>query len=323
MKYIALLLLLVLPAITFARHTTSRINLGSLDDDVVEVFSVPVLFGVDVSTVTSDFGDSRGNGIRSHEGQDFLAAQGTPIVSPTEAIVLRIGTGESAGKYVYTANPGGETFRYMHLDEIADFDEGDELDIGDYIGTVGDTGNAAAGQYHLHFETRDKNNNEQDPYPRLAQEFTLEEKMSFLDSVFSDRRDDSIYASFLIDTFPNEFKRAFEDGIDLPRAIEREIDKLGWQTQSALNDRLKSLINTIPTLLQTDLQTGDEGARVVLLQLYIMFSAKGLATNALVAAGATGYYGSITAAAVSELQQSVDAPVTGVYDATTRALLSE
>src|SRR5690606_7271821 len=124
---------------------------------------------------TPDFGDPRDGGDREHEGQDILAPRGTPILSPTEAVVLRIGNGSSSGKNVYTANPGGETFVYMHLDEIAsDLEEGDRLDTGDLIGYVGNTGNASGGPAHLHFEIRE-GREAKDPYPRLLASFTVEE----------------------------------------------------------------------------------------------------------------------------------------------------
>ena len=100
------------------------ISRSSLDDEIVEEFKVPLLFGL--VPVTSNYGDSRGGGTRQHEGQDFFAPKGSPIVSPTEAVVIRTGSGASAGNYVYTANPGGETFRYMHLDEIANIKRGDK-----------------------------------------------------------------------------------------------------------------------------------------------------------------------------------------------------
>ncbi len=220
MKYLPCLLLLLSPVFVSASHNDKE-NLG---DDIVEEFAVPVLFGVDISNVRSDFGDPRGGGTRLHEGQDFLVPKGTPVVSPTKAIVTRVGTWESAGKHVYTANPGGETFAYLHLDEWADIEVGDRLDVGDYIGTVGDTGNAAPGSYHLHFETIDKHDVANDPYPRMTKEFSLEDKMDFLDDIFRDRRDDAEYAQLLLNAFPEVFKQAVDEDIDLPRAIEKLMD---------------------------------------------------------------------------------------------------
>lgn len=154
------------------RYSSSvRRKINKLDEDIVEKMPVPVLF-VQYSKIYSDFGDPRDAGARTHEGQDIIAPRGTPIISPTEAVVTRTGKGGSAGIYVYTANPGGETFRYMHLDKIADgIKEGTELKAGDLIGYVGNTGNAQGGVTHLHFEIRD-GREALDPYPRMTGSLT-------------------------------------------------------------------------------------------------------------------------------------------------------
>ena len=312
------LLLFFIPMISFA----DRVDRDELDDDIVETFPIPVLFGVELDEVVPDYGAPRGGGTRSHEGQDFIVARGTPIVSPTEAIVINTGTWSGGGRYVQTANPGGETFRYMHLNEWADLDPGDELDVGDYIGTVGDTGNAEAGSYHLHFEVLDEDRDPQDPYPRLGEAFDLEDRMEHLDTVFRNRRDDSDYAEFLVETYPNYFRQAYAEDIDLPRAIERVIDTDEWEAETKQAAALTLLIQSIPALLNTELTVGDSGARVILLQLYLIYGSDGSARDRLAAAGPTGYYGSITAAAVAELQTAEDVTASGSYDTRTRSVFA-
>jgi len=55
------------------------------------------------------------------------------------------------GRWSYTDNKS----RYFHLDELApDLAVGDQVVEGQLIGWSGDTGNAAPGGYHLHFEVR-------------------------------------------------------------------------------------------------------------------------------------------------------------------------
>jgi len=313
MKYTLVCLLLVVPGI----------SLAALDRDPVESFPVPVLFGADYDSLVPDYGAPRGGGTRSHEGQDFMAPQGTPIVTPTDAIVRDMGTWPGGGRYIQTTNPGGERFRYMHLDEWADLDVGDRLEAGDYIGTVGDTGNAAPGQYHLHFEVLDKRGQPQDPYPKLSGDFTLENKMEFLDDVFRNRRDDSDYAEFLVKTFPSYFKQAVREDIDLPRAIERVIDGEDWEDQAEQLQQLTQLFETIPALLPAGLEIGDQNTRVLLLQLYIMYTSEGPARDRLARANPTGYYGSITAAAMSELQQELDIDETGEFDRETKIVFAK
>jgi len=317
MRYFIYLLLFTVPMISLASHN-SRVDRSGLDDDAVDSFAIPVLFGVDMADVTPDFGDSRGGGSRTHEGQDFRAPQGAPIISPTEAIVLRTGTGDSAGKYVYTANPGGETFRYMHLDQIANISAGDKLDVGDYIGTVGDTGNAPDGIYHLHFETRDADNEPTDPYERLSNTFTLEQQIEFLDDVFRKRRDDADYAEFLVETFPQMFKQALAENIDLPAAIGRALEDTDIKDHVSDTADLTQLIESIPSLLPVELQTGDSGVLVTLLQIYLIYGSDGADRDRLAAAGPTGYYGSLTAAAVEALQDTEQITENGLYNTKTQ-----
>jgi len=155
-------------------------EIRKLDDDVVKEISIPILIGVSMRNISPNFGDSRGGGTRTHEGLDIMAARGAFVASPTEAVVTRTGEGDSAGIYVYTANPGGETFAYMHLDSIAEgVKPGTVLEAGDIIGYVGNTGNASGGAPHLHFEIRGKDGLV-DPYTRIKKEFTLEERIESL-----------------------------------------------------------------------------------------------------------------------------------------------
>ncbi len=326
-----LVALLVIPQVSLARHndnndwggwSRSSIDRDELDDDIVDNLPIPVLFGVVYDLVNPDFGDPRGGGTRSHEGQDFIAAQKTPVVSPTEAIVIRTGEGTSAGKYVYTANPGGETFRYMHLDSIADIESGDKLDVGDLIGTVGDTGNAPDGVYHLHFEVRDEDNDATDPYERLVDGFTLEEKISFLDGIFDKvDEDEDEYAEFLVDTYGSDIRTALSRGYDLPDPILDILEESGVLDEQKAEVELEELLARIPAVISSELDNGDQSPLVALLQIYIIYTDTGAARNALAAAGPTGYYGGITARAVEALQAEVDVSETGVYDEVTRKAL--
>ncbi|MGB4076252.1 MAG: M23 family metallopeptidase [Minisyncoccia bacterium] len=172
------------------RYSSSlRKKIQKLDNDTVDSIPVPVLFAP-YTRIYPDFGDPRGGGTRVHEGQDILAREGTPILSPTDAVVTRMGKGGSAGVYVYTAAPGGETFRYMHLSEIASgVKVGVELQPGDLIGYVGDTGNAKGGPAHLHFEIRN-GRKALDPYPRMDGSFDPKDLLRALPMVLEGMRKD-------------------------------------------------------------------------------------------------------------------------------------
>ncbi len=202
-------------------NTRVRDAIDDLDDDPVDNLYIPILFGVGVTDLYPNFGDPRDGGSRQHEGLDMMAADGTPIVSPTEAVVIRVGDGAGSGLYVSTANPGGETYVYMHLSAVADIDEGDKLEAGDLIGFVGNTGNASGGAAHLHFEVR-RNREPSDPIERLTREFSLEDKMEFLEEILDEVDDADELAEFLASEYQNVFIAAGTQGIDVPEMITDE-----------------------------------------------------------------------------------------------------
>jgi murein DD-endopeptidase MepM/ murein hydrolase activator NlpD len=314
----------LLPSTAEARHTDGRSSaferkIRALDEDVVEDLHIPVLFGMNVDDVFPNFGDPRDGGSRTHEGLDFMAKLGTPIVSPTEAVVTRVGEGDSAGLYVYTANPGGESFRYMHLDSIADIDAGDVLQKGDLIGTVGDTGNAQGGAPHLHFEIR--KGDALDPHPRITQEFTLKEKIGFVAEFFNQLDDEEQMAAFLVEAYRSDFTQALNAGYTLPDEIEDALQEAGVVSVSALKTQLDAVVASIPKVVQQELALGSTGASVSLLQFYLIYENAGPASQALGQAGATGYFGPVTASALLEYQRMHKADSTGVYDAQTREIM--
>ena len=296
-------------SVTARRGTSSTVQrkINDLDDDPVKEIPIPILLGVSLKQIYSDFGDPRGGGTREHEGQDILAPRGAYIVSPTEAVVLRTGNGDSSGKYVYTANPGDETFVYMHLDDVADgIKAGTVLKKGDLIGYVGDTGNAKGGVTHLHFEIRE-GREATDPFPRLEGEFTLKERMAALTEILKDSDDEEDEAEALLQTYRGLFVAAAAQGIDIPEAVE---DALG--TAGA--------IGTVATGFLRDLTLGSQGQDVVALQTFLIAEDKGAKADALASAGATGYFGAMTQAALVEYQAAAGvSPASGYFGPLTRA----
>lgn len=294
---------------TTRRGTSSSIQkkINNLDNDPVEEFPIPILLGVSLRQITSDFGDPRGGGTREHEGQDILAPRGAYIVSPTDAVVLRTGNGESSGKYVYTANPGDETFVYMHLDDVADgIKAGVVLKPGDIIGCVGDTGNAKGGVTHLHFEVRE-GREALDPFERLDGEFSLEDRMEALEKILEDADDEEEEAESLVQTYRGLFVAAAAQGIDIPEAIE---DALGTGGTAGV----------VASGFLRDLTLGSQGADVVALQVFLIAEDKGVKADALAGAGATGYFGAMTQSALIEYQAATGInPTSGYFGPLTRA----
>ena len=318
--YFFLAVLVIVPSTLDAQSRDRggrEVSRSSLDDEIVEEFKVPLLFGL--LPVTANYGDPRGGGTREHEGQDFFAPKGSPVVSPTEAVVIRTGSGSSAGNYVYTANPGGETFRYMHLDEIADIERGDKLQVGDLIGTNGDTGNATGIAYHLHFEVRDEDNDDTDPFSRLDGEFSLREKISFLDQIIDGYDgDEDEYAEFLVNEFSDEIMAGVRAGYKIPTEIKRALEDSGDYNEIENEKSLAETLAVIPNAVAVELKAGDQSLFVSLLQIYLIYTLEGPARDELAAAGPTGYFGPITSAAVEELQSKLSLLETGVYNSKTR-----
>ncbi len=285
-------------------------KIAALGTATQTIISVPILFGVKLSNISPNFGDPRSGG-RTHEGEDIMGVKGTPIVTPTAAVVLRTVTGPSEGNTVYTANPGGETFVYMHLDRFGEgVTAGAVLSPGALIGYVGDTGNAAGGPAHLHFEIHNSSGMPVDPYPRIALEFSPGDKMSYLTAVLAKTSDRTALAQFLV----TNFRSAFNEAITLNSAIPAEI------TQALAAIPAPSSSPASGTVLPLgDLDVGSSGSLVVILQTYLIQSAKGPAAVSLAKAGATGNFGAITKASLAEFQSSVGiSPANGYYGETTR-----
>ena len=211
---------------------TNKVN--KLNKNPINNLPVPVLFSVLLNDIRPNFGDLRGGGKRRHEGLDMMAKTGTPVVSPTRAVVRNVGVGASAGNYVYTVNPGEEVFAYFHLNKIAEgLKTGDVLEAGDLIGTVGHSGNAISSAPHLHFEIQ-VNGKPTNPYNRINKEFTGKEKKTFLEKILDDlsSKEEDRLNRFVNANFKNEIKKIKEENIvlsDEPENGEIEIFEIDFE----------------------------------------------------------------------------------------------
>jgi murein DD-endopeptidase MepM/ murein hydrolase activator NlpD len=87
----------------------------------------------------------------SHQGQDVMAACGTPLVAARGGKVKFSGFHAAAGYYVVIDGKGTDVdYAYMHLRQRAAVQTGDPVYSGQDLGEVGDTGDAQG--CHLHFE---------------------------------------------------------------------------------------------------------------------------------------------------------------------------
>lgn len=125
-----------------------------------------------VGVHTGDLDDSwhapRDGGSRLHTGIDIFASRGTEVVAVTDGIISYIGDQPKGGHCLWLTTENGSSFYYAHLDRWAPgIYEGMEVQSGDLLGFVGNTGNAIHTPCHLHFAVN-QNDEMVNPYPILT-----------------------------------------------------------------------------------------------------------------------------------------------------------
>jgi murein DD-endopeptidase MepM/ murein hydrolase activator NlpD len=139
--------------------------------------TIPVM-GIRPEQLRDSYEAPRGS--RLHHAIDIMAPGGTPVVAAADGSILKLRTGGAGGITIYQLAPDGRTlYYYAHLQRYAaGMREGLPVERGQVIAYVGDTGNAGAGNYHLHFSVgrltdprrwwESVNTN---PYPLLAGDY--------------------------------------------------------------------------------------------------------------------------------------------------------
>jgi len=138
--------------------------------------AVPVV-GVPRKAIANSWNDARGGGLRGHHGTDIMAPGGTPVIAAAPGRVEKLFQSGLGGITLYVRSPDRRwTYYYAHLaGYAAGIREGMAVKAGDTLGYVGDTGDAGAGNYHLHFGLTKMQPGERwwqgenvNPYPLLA-----------------------------------------------------------------------------------------------------------------------------------------------------------
>jgi murein DD-endopeptidase MepM/ murein hydrolase activator NlpD len=132
---------------------------------------------------SDDFGEPRAQG--GHPGNDILAARHAPVVAAEAGRIAFWTTSASAGCMLYLYGQSGTTYQYIHLNNdltrrndnrgscvagvayAAGLTDGDEVEAGQLIGYVGDSGDADGRHPHLHFELHPGGGAAVSPYPWL------------------------------------------------------------------------------------------------------------------------------------------------------------
>jgi murein DD-endopeptidase MepM/ murein hydrolase activator NlpD len=112
---------------------------------------------VEFRRISSNFANRRFHPVlgrtRRHEGTDYAARPGTPVMAAGDGVVLRAGWVGGYGNLVELRHLNGITTRYGHLRGLArKIRRGARVEQGQVIGYVGSTGLASGP--HLHYEFR-------------------------------------------------------------------------------------------------------------------------------------------------------------------------
>lgn len=138
---------------------------------------IPVA-GVKAKQLSDTFTQARAGGARAHDAIDIMAPRGTQVVAAAPGRVEKLFESKGGGGItVYVRSPDNRwVYYYAHLDRYAPgLAEGQAIERGSPLGTVGSTGNADPSGPHLHFAIHRMAPGEKwhqgsavNPYPLLA-----------------------------------------------------------------------------------------------------------------------------------------------------------
>lgn len=130
---------------------TIELSNNNAESNSTNQLMIPVL-GVKKEKLIDTFSEARSEN-RVHNAIDIPAAQGTEVLAVADGQIARFFDSKLGGITIYQFSKDKKTvYYYAHLQKIAEnLTEKSEVAQGNVIGYVGDTGNAGAGNFHLHF----------------------------------------------------------------------------------------------------------------------------------------------------------------------------
>lgn len=112
--------------------------------------------------ISSNYGTRWGS---MHSGVDFADQLGAPIHAVSGGNVVEAGPASGFGQWVRVLHDDGTTGVYGHVNDMY-VQQGQRVDTGDVIATVGNRGQSSGP--HLHLEIWDQGGNKMDPSPWMA-----------------------------------------------------------------------------------------------------------------------------------------------------------
>jgi len=115
--------------------------------------AIPVA-GIAADKLVDTYNQARAGGARVHDAIDIMAANGTPVLAAAPGTVEKLFFSKGGGGITAYVRSDDKRwiYYYAHLDEYAPgLQEGQRVQRGSRIGTVGSTGNASPSGPHLHF----------------------------------------------------------------------------------------------------------------------------------------------------------------------------
>jgi murein DD-endopeptidase MepM/ murein hydrolase activator NlpD len=145
---------------------------GPADPDLASTVPVEDLLCPVQAPVTffNDWGQPRSNW-RVHEGTDIFAARGAPNVAVADGVIIKR-LGGLGGNAIRLVADDGHMYYYAHFDHFeGTFDANGRRKVkqGDVIGYTGNSGNAAGGPTHTHFEVHPGGEEPVNPFPFLKE----------------------------------------------------------------------------------------------------------------------------------------------------------